>query len=140
DQRVLNANAGNFASELAGEFSLSLTPAPGRSLAETKKLYDDAITSFEARGVTDDDIARFTGSIEAGLINGLQSVSQKVSELAQFQTFTGNPNYIGTQLERYTAVTKADVQRVYEKYFKGKPAVILSVVTKAAPTNIVAPE
>jgi zinc protease len=140
DQRALNANAGNFASELAGEFSLSVTPAPGRSLADTKKLYDDAMKSFEARGVTDDDIARFTGSIEAGLINGLQSVAQKVSELAQFQTFTGNPNYIGTQLARYTAVTKADVQRVYEKYLKGKPAVILSVVTKAAPTNIVAPE
>jgi zinc protease len=140
DQKVLSASAANSTDELAGQFMVSITPAPGRSLAETKKLYDDAIKAFEARGVTDEDIARFTGSIEAGLINGLQSVSAKVSRLAQFQTFTGNPNYIGRQLERYTSVTKADVQRVYEKYFKGKPAVILSVATKAAPTNIVAAE
>lgn len=140
NQKVLSANAGNYGTELAGEFSISFIPAPGQALVETKKLYDDAIKAFEARGVTDEDIARFTGSIEASLINGLQAVSDKVSQLAQFQTFTGNPNFIGTQLDRYTHVTKADVERVYEKYLKGKPAVILSVATKAAPTNIVAEE
>jgi zinc protease len=140
DQKVLSASAGNSCTELSGEFVFSITPSPTRSLAETKKLYDDAIKAFEARGVTDEDIARFTGSIEANLINGLQSVSAKVSQLAQFQTFTGNPNYIGVQLEKYTNVTKADVQRVYEKYVKGKPAVILSVATKSAPTNVVAAE
>ena len=140
DQRVLTANAGNACTELSGEFSISITPAPSRSLAETKKLYDDAIKAFDARGVTDEDIARFTGSIEASLINSLQSVSAKVSQLAQFETFTDNPNYIGVQLERYTSVTRADVQRVYEKYLKGKPALILSVTTKTTPTNIVAEE
>jgi len=140
DQRVLRANAFNQCSELAGEFTFMLTPAPGKTLAETKKLYDEAIKAFEARGVTDEDIARFTGSIEASLINGLQSVDGKVSELAQFETFTGNPNYIGIQLQRYTSVTKADVQRVYDKYLKGKAAVILSVTTKAAPGDCVAAE
>ena len=140
DQRVLSASAGNSCSELAGEFVISITPAPDRSLADTKKLYDEAIRAFDERGVTDEDIARFTGSIEASLINSLQSVSAQVSQLAQFETFTGNPNYIGKQLDRYTSVTKADVQRVYEKYFKGKPAIILSVATKAEPTNIVAAE
>lgn len=140
DQRVLNASAQNITGELGGEFSVTLMPAPGRSIAETKNLYDQAIQAFEARGVTDEDVARFTGSIEAQLINGLQSVSAKVSQLAQFQTLTGNPNYIGIQLRRYTSVTKADVQRVYDQYLKGKPAVILSVATKAAPTDIVTQE
>ncbi len=140
DQRVLVASTRNFGAELAGEFIFTITPAPGRSLAETKKLYDDALKAFDSRGVTDEDIARFTGAIEARLINGLQSVSNKVSQLAQFETLTDNPNYIGVQLERATKVTKGDVQRVYEKYVKGKPAVILSVATKAAPTNIVASE
>jgi zinc protease len=140
DQRVLNASANNPCSELAGEFSISLTPIPGKSLADTKKLYDEAIKAFEKRGVTDEDVARFTGSVEANLISGLQSVSDKVSQLAHYQTLTGEPNYIGLQLQRYASLTKADVQRAYDKYLKGKPAVILSVATKADPTNIVAPE
>ena len=140
NQKVLRASAHNPASELSGEFTVTITPSPGRSLAETKRLYDEALKAFEARGVTDDDIDRFRGSREAQLINRLQSVNSKVSQLAQFQTFTGNPNYTGTQLARYGRVTKGDVMRVYEKYLKGKAAVILSVVTKAAPTDVVAQE
>lgn len=140
DQRVLVAAAFNQGAELAGEFSIMLTPVPGKSLAETKKLFDEAIKAFETRGVTEEDIARFTGSIEASLINGLESVSGKVSQLAQYETFTGNPNQIGTDLQRNTSVTRADVQRVYDQYLRGKGAVILSVTTKAAPDDFVAAE
>lgn len=140
DQKVLVASAFNYGTELSGEFTIMMTPAPGRSLAETKKLYDAAIQAFDARGVTDEDIERIKGSTEARLIGSLESVSEKVSQLAAFQTFTGNPNHIRTSLKSYLAVTKADVQRVYERYLKGKPAVILSVATKSAPANIVAPE
>ncbi len=137
-QKALSASAANMSYELGGEFRLAVTPAPGVTLAEARALVAAALEAFEARGVTDEDIAKFTGAIEAGLINGLQSVSGKVVQLAQFQTLTGNANRIGTELSRYTRVTKADVQRVYEQYIKGKPAVIVSVVTKAQPDNIVA--
>lgn len=139
-QKALGASAFGNNSELAGYFRLSLTPAPGTSLADSKKLIDDALKTFEARGVTDEDIEKFKGSFESQFINGLQSVSGKVSQLAYFQTFADNPNQIGKELERYNKVTKQDVLRVYEKYVKGKPAVILSVVPKGQETNIVAAE
>ena len=138
-QKTLSASAFNSTAELSGEFIFSVTPAPGTSLAATKKLFDNALATFATRGVTDDDIAQFTGAVEAQLINSLESVSGKVSALAAWQTFTGSPNQIGDQLKRFTSVTKADVRRVYEKYIKGKPAVILSIVVKSDPTNIVAP-
>ncbi|NBP68431.1 MAG: insulinase family protein [Cytophagia bacterium] len=139
-QKALNASAFNSGSELAGEFRFSLTPSNGVSLADSKKLIDDAIKTFETRGVTDADIEKFKGSIEAQLINGLQSVSGKVSQLAYYQTFSGNPNMIGKELESYYKVTKADVLRVFNQYIKNKPAVILSVVTKGQESNIVAPD
>jgi zinc protease len=53
-----------------------------------------------------------------------------VSQLAAFQTFTGNPNMIGKQLNEYLSVTKEDVLRVYNQYVKGKPSVTVSVLTK----------
>jgi zinc protease len=140
DQKALNAVAFNSTTELAGEFRLNLTPAPNVSLAESKKLIDNAIKAFEARGVTDEDIEKFKGSVQAQLIYSLQSVSGKVSQLAAYQTFTGNPNRIGKELEAYNKVTKADVMRVYNTYVKGKSSVILSVVTKGNESNIVAPE
>ena len=80
--------------------------------------------------MTDEDIAKFKGGYESQLINGLQSVSGKVSQLAAFQTFTGNPNMIGKLLKMYQAVTKEDVMRVYNQYIKIKHPVVLSVLPK----------
>ncbi|MGZ5246474.1 MAG: insulinase family protein, partial [Flavitalea sp.] len=80
--------------------------------------------------VTQEDIDKYKGGIQSQLINGLQSVSGKVSQLAAFETFTGNPNKISELLKMYTSVTKEDVMRVYNEYIKGKKAVILSVLPK----------
>lgn len=139
-QKALSVSAFNRGSELSGEFFMSITPVPGTSLADSKKLIDEAIKVFELRGVTDEDIEKFRGGFESQYINRLQSVSGKVSQLAAYQTYTGNPNMIGQELARYTSVKKEDVLRVYDQYLKGKPAVILSIVTKEQPENIAGTE
>jgi zinc protease len=129
-QLGLNATAFHSNSELAGEFEFDLIPSPGKSLADMEKLVRAAFDSFEVRGVTDEDIAKFKGATESQMINGLQSVSGKVSRLASYQTFTGNPNKIAEELAEIRALKKEDVVRVYNKYIKNKGAVILSVVPK----------
>lgn len=129
-QLALQANGFSNLSELAGELSIQIVPAPGKSLAVMDSLFRESLVVFEERGVTDEDIAKFKGGMEAQLINGLQSVSGKVSQLAQFQTFTGNPNKIAELIEMYNNVTKEDVMRVYNQYIKGKGAVVLSVLPK----------
>jgi len=129
-QLALQASTFSYPSELTGEFHVILMPTAGKSLAEMEKLYYAALDSFEKRGVTDDDITKFKGGIESSLINGLQSVSGKVSQLAAFETFTGNPNKMAELLKMYQSVTKEDVMRVYNQYIKGKNAVVLSIVPK----------
>lgn len=131
-QLSLSSSAFSRLSELAGEFSIRIIPSPSKTLADELKLYRAALDSFEARGVTDDDVAKFKGSTEAQQINGLQSVAGKVSQLAAFQTFAGNPNKIADLVKMYTTLTKEDVMRVYNQYIKGKSAVIVSVLTKNA--------
>ncbi len=134
-QKVLGANAFSRLSELAGELSFSVTPYAGKSLAEADNLLREALLSFEKRGVTDEDVIKFKGAVESQFINGLQSVSGKVSQLAAFQTFTGNPNMIGKQLEMYRAVTKEDVMNAYNKYVKGKYCTTVSVLVKGQPAE-----
>ena len=130
-QKALQANASSRLSELSGEFTIQLVPLPGKSLSAMDSLYKESLLAFEKRGVTDEDIEKFKGGIESQYINGLQSVSGKVSQLAAFQTFTGNPNQTGRMLEMYKAVTKEDVLRVYETYIKNKGSVTVSVLTKS---------
>jgi zinc protease len=136
-QKAVSALAFSSLSELSGEFSFRATPAPGVSIADLSKLVQAALDSFEIRGVTAEDVDKFKGSYESQTINGLQSVSGKVFQLAQFQTLGGNANMISKLIEMHNAVTKEDVMRVYNQYIKSKPAVNLSVVPKGQETNIV---
>ncbi|WP_278248428.1 M16 family metallopeptidase [Niastella populi] len=136
-QLALQANVYSQFTELAGEFHLRVVPLPGKTLAEMEQLVRATLDSFEKRGVTDEDIEKFKGSTEAKYINGLQSVSGKVFQLAAFQTFTGNPNMIGTLLKMNSAVTKEEVIRVYNKYIKGKHSVVVSVLPKGQ-ENVIA--
>ena len=139
-QKALQASSNSRLSELAGDFSIQLIPLPGKTLAAMDSLFTEALAAFEKRGVTDEDIEKFRGSIEAQYINGLQSVSGKVSQLAAFQTFTGNPNKIGELLKLYRSVTKEDVLRAYNTYIKNKGCVTVSVLTKSNPDGIVKPD
>ena len=130
DQKALSASASNSTSELAGEFGISVTAFPTAKLADMEALLRKSIAEFEQRGVTDDDLIRFKAQAESSLINRMASVSGKVSQLAAYETFRNNPNYIQEEIKRINSVTKEDVMRVYNQYIKGKHAVILSVVPK----------
>lgn len=130
---AIQANVSNPCSELAGEFSITVLPMPGGTLADMEKLIRSSLTEFEQRGVTEDDLKKFKAKFEADAIGSLASVSGKGSMLASYQTFTGNPNYSQVQLDAYMKVTKEDVMRVYNKYIKNQHAVILSVYPKGKP-------
>ncbi len=129
-QIALQASAFPLFNELGGEMFIQLIPTPGKSLADMEKSFRASLDSFEKAGVTDEDVAKFRGSRESQLINGLQSVQGKGVQLAAFQTFTGNPNKIADLLKRYSSLTKEDVMNAYNKYIKEKGAVILSVTPK----------
>ncbi|MTI21460.1 insulinase family protein [Fulvivirga sp. RKSG066] len=128
NQKAIQASAFHPTSELAGEFTMFTLPFPGQTLADFEQEIRNILVDFENNGVTDEDIAKFKANYESNTINGLASVRGKVSQLAAYETFRNDPNFIEKDLERYLAVTKEDVIRVFNKYIKGKPAVIQSVL------------
>lgn len=134
-QKALQADVYNYASELSGEFTISIIPFPGKTLKEIDEEVKRAFEVFEKRGVTQEDIDKCVAQIESRTIYGLESVSGKVSRLAAFQTFLDNPNYIGQYLDNYRSVTPQDVLDAYHTYIKGKGSVRLSVATKDDPAN-----
>jgi zinc protease len=143
NQKAVQAQAYQNNAELGGELAFVALPFPGKGLDSLEAIVRGTMREFEKRGVTDDDLQRFKAQTEAQTVNGLASVSGKVSQLAANQTFFNNPNYITVEQRRLKALTKADVQRVYDQYLCGKHAVILSVlpktggVTPAKPDNFI---
>jgi zinc protease len=138
--KSVNAGANHSCRELSCEFAVFALPNPakGASLADLEADIRASFLEFEDRGVTDDDLERVKSSIISGMIYGLESVSGKVSQLAYYETFRDTPNGMGDDIARYQNVKKADVLRVYNKYIKDKPSVIMSIVPKGKPEMIAA--
>ncbi|WP_226915651.1 M16 family metallopeptidase [Hymenobacter siberiensis] len=130
NQKTVQAQAYQQNYELAGALTITALPLPGKALDSTEYIIRNTLKEFETRGVNDGDVQRFKAQTEAQVINALASVQGKVSLLAANQTFYGNPNYLTVEMKELKALTKADVQRVYDKYVRGKHAVILSVLPK----------
>ncbi|BDD07963.1 peptidase M16 [Fulvitalea axinellae] len=129
-RKAIQASVFSSHDELAGQMTMFVLPFPGNTLASFEEDLRATLKEFEKEGVKDEDIQKFVAGVEAGTINSLASVSGKVSQLAHYQTFTGNPNYIQKELDAYLNITKEDVVRVYNKYIKGKASVVLSVLPK----------
>lgn len=140
-QLALNASTFHPCSELAGTFDLVVVPYPGKTLAEMLKLVQSTLKEFDAKGgITQEELDRFKAKIEADNINSLQSVRGKGAVLASYQTFEGNPNLIGRELNKYRTLTVQKVNDAFRKYVLDKPAVILSVVPKGKTDLIAAPD
>lgn len=142
-RKAVQAGMYSINQELAGMLAIQVLPYPGQSLSVVKKQIDSILNSFETRGITDEDLARYKGPAEANIIKSLAGIAGKVDVLANAQLFTGNPNQIGAKLTAIRSVTKAAILRVYHQYIKGRAGVCLSVLPRngsvqpAAPDNYV---
>jgi zinc protease len=127
---AVQASSNHACLELSCTFTIVALPNPalGKSLADLEKITRDSLVEFAERGVNDDDLTRVKMNIVSGMIYRLESVAGKVTQLADYEIFDGNPNYAAEDIARYQNVTKEDVMRVYQQYIAGKPAVIMSIV------------
>ena len=127
---AVQASAGHACQELSCTFTVFALPNPasGNTLADLEKIVRDSLDEFEERGVVEDDVERVKMTIVAGMIFGLESVAGKVSQLAAYEIYRGDPGLTEEDISRYENVSEDDVMRVYRKYIKDKPAVIMSVV------------
>jgi zinc protease len=130
-KKAVAVNAFNYDRELSGQFQIQVRANQDAKLADMQKEITTILENWEKQGgVTDEQLARYKTSTKAQYIDRLTTVQGKGATLAQYQTLTGNPDYIKKELEAVAKLTKEDVMNAYRKFIKDKPCVILSVVPK----------
>ena len=120
----------NYASEIAGDTQLIIRAFDGVQLDSIKAGIDKAFAKFEAEGISEKDLNRIKAGQETNFYSSLSSVLGKGTNLASYNTYTGNPGFVTEDIKNTLAVTTADVMRVYNKYIKGKNYVATSFVPK----------
>ena len=122
-----SANAFNASKRLDGDIQVVATARPGIALDTIQAVIDAEIRKLAASGPTRREIEQAQNEIEASFLNRLEFTSAKADQLNSYYRATGNPDFFQSDIERYRAVTPADVQRVVRQYLT-KGRVTLSVV------------
>ena len=105
--------------ELAGSFTISFTANPGVNLSDIEKAIFEGIEKFDKEGFSEEDLTRIKADDETRFYNSLESVQSKAFMLAEYNIYTGDPEFYKKDLANTQAVTMADVKAVFDKYMKG---------------------
>jgi zinc protease len=126
-QLASNVGARQIGKRLAGDFSIIATARPGVTLPELQAIIHDEVARLVTEGPTARELEQAQNSIEASFLAGIESTGRKADQLNAYYYQLGTPDAFQRDLDRYRAVTAADVQRVVRHYLTG-PRAIISVV------------
>ncbi len=122
-----NAFVNNSSKRLDGDLQVIATARPGIALDTLQAVIEAELEKLGRDGPTARELEQAKNAIEASFLNRLEFTSAKADQLNSYYYATGTPDYFQKDLDRYLAVTAADVQRVVRQYFAGG-RVTLSVV------------
>ena len=128
--------------EQAGMLGVYVIGQKGVALDKLDALINEEVAKVKAEGVTEEEFQKARNQREAEFATAFGSMSQRARNLARYYVFYRDANLINTELDRYLAVTRADLQRVAQKYFTKEGANILRyppAAPKAAETTAPAP-
>ncbi len=128
EELVRDVSASNSTRELAGEFRITLTAAPGVSLDALEQRLGELLLELAERGIDPDHLERMKTRFESRYVRAFETVSGRTSALAEASVFEGDPAAAARWLERVLAVSAEDVHGALKRHLVGRPAVILSVV------------
>jgi zinc protease len=93
---------------------------------------DKLIKQVQDQGVSDQDFAKLQNIMENNLVSGNSSMAGIAQNLAESHVIFGDTEYINKEMEMFSKVTKADLQRVAKKYLDLNGRVVLYYLPKAA--------
>ena len=113
---------------LTSVFTVEAVARAGHTAAELQPLVDAEMARLAADGPTAAEVERARNQIERALYQGLQKVGGRADRLNLYNQYLGDPGYLPKDIERYTRVTAADVQRAVREYLRTNARVVVLAV------------
>jgi zinc protease len=90
---------------------LDVTARPGVAPEAMEGEVADEVDLLVRDGITDEEVARAVALIQTDFVAAMQSAGERADRLSLFATYFKNPELVNDQVQRYEAVTAADVNR-----------------------------
>jgi zinc protease len=132
EKKQLAVGAFSFAFGLEDP-GLGLIAAIGANGVELKTLHaalDEEVELIQKELISVEEFEKIRNSFENDFITSNSTVAGIAENLAQNYMYKGKTELINTELEKYMAVSREDIQRVAKKYFTQDARIILYYLPK----------
>lgn len=132
DQSALQVAAFPFAMEHHGVF-IALALANGTTSTGTlMSTMEEEIAKMQQEPLSEKEFTKLLNKVESDFVSRNSGVAGIAENLANYHVYYGDANLINTEIERFRAVTPADLQRVAQTYLKPENRVVLHYLPKSA--------
>ena len=130
-QKALQVFAFPFPLEDPGLFLIFGVVNMGVSADELEAALEQEIERVKTEPISEQEFQKLKNKVENDLVTGNSTMAGIAESLADYHVSYGDANLINTEINRYMAVTKEDMQRVAAKYLVKTNRVVLHYVPKA---------
>jgi len=116
-----------------GALYISATVRQGVKAADVETTIYDEIERLKKDGVADWELQKAKNTTRRNFINNMQSSLSRAINISVWTVYYNDPNLINTRLDKVSAVTKADVQRVANKYLTTNNRTVVVTIPKPKP-------
>ena len=113
-----------------GGFYVTGTLRQGIKTEDVEAAVYEEIARLQKEPIADWELQKAKSGARRNFINGLQSSLARANSIGQYAVYYGDPNLINTRLDKVSAVTKEDVQRVANKYLVQTNRTVVITVPK----------
>jgi zinc protease len=132
-EKEMLTGVGGFMDEKRGVGALytNATLRPNVKPEDVETLVYAEIDRLKKEPIADWELQKAKNTTRRNFINGLQSSLNRAVTMGQYTVYYNEPNLINTRLEKVSAVTKEDVQRVANKYLIDTNRTVVITMPKA---------
>lgn len=127
--------AGVDARRGTGYYAVGAVVTPGKKLEDVEAIINEEIARLQSEPIADWELEKAKNRARRQAIQSLQSSLGVARSLAENAVAFNDPGLVNTELSKIAAVTKADVQRVAQKYLKATNRTVGHIVPKPKTAN-----
>ena len=127
-QLCSNIFSNESSNEIASTFFIAATARPGVSLSLVEQNITAEIARLAKEGPTEAELNRSKAKWELQYVSGLERIGGfggQADMLNQYNTFLGDPDKFGADVERHRAVTREDLRLAADKWLNTNNRVLL---------------
>lgn len=129
-QKAMFVGAFPFALEDPGLFLVFGIVNSGVTPEDLENAINDEILKAQTEELDEREFQKLRNKVENDFVSNNSTMAGIAESLSDYHMYFGDANLINTEIERYMAVTKADIKRVANQYLKKENRVVLYYLPK----------